>query len=340
MTKKVTLIKKFCRKVTLPTILEKKMFGLTKAPETKGHGCGSTNEEKITRSINLSFGVLIAVLNVVEIVIITKIKRKRKIYEILLLSLSVSDCLFGLSNAFASIIYIASICRLKDMVETAYTLYMFFVLTSIFHLLFITTDRLLVVLKPLKHRTYISRRRLYIFLAILWISAVTISGLLQILHDFTNTFQTSRTLNQTFVETRTTLRNYLVVRKMIRETLNSFKSDMQLVLSVTIIVADVAIVVSYFIIIFLTTFKRKKISTSLKKSNRLSTICVAIAATFVLFTLPYAATRFTIGAAKFWANFILVLNSGMNSIVYFFRVKIFRYYRNKTMINIKFNSHM
>ena len=169
---------------------------------------------------------------------------------------------------------------------------------------------------------------------------MTISGLLQILHDFTNTFQTSRTLNQTFVETRTTLRNYLVVRKMVKETLNSFKSDMQLVLSVKIIVADVAIVVSYFIIIFLTTFKRKKISTSLKKSNRLSTICVAIAATFVLFTLPYAATRFTIGAGKFWANFILVLNSGMNSIVYFFRVKILRYYRNKTMINIKFNSHM
>lgn len=275
------------------------MFGPTKVPQIRAHGCGSTNGEKITRSINLSFGVLIAVLNVVEIIIITKIKRKKEIYEILLLSLSVSDCLFGLSNAFASIIYIASICRLKEMVETAYTLYMFFVLTSIFHLLFITADRLLAVLKPLKHRSYISRRMLYIFLAVLWILAVTISGLLQILQDFTDTFQTSRTLNQSYVETHTSMRNYLVVRKVIRETLNSFKSDMQLVLSVTIIVADVTIVASYFIIIFLTTSRRKKISSSVKKSNRISTICVAIAGTFVLFTLPYAAARFTIGAATF-----------------------------------------
>ena len=324
----------------LPSTLEKKMFNLTKVPEIRFHGCSSTNGEKITRSINLSFGLLIALLNVVEIIIITKIKRKKKIYEILLLSLSVSDCLFGLSNAFASIIYIANICRLKEMVETAYTLYMFFVLTSIFHLLLITADRLLAVLKPLKYRTYISRRRLYVFLAILWILAVTISGLLQILQDFTNTFQTSRTLNQSFVETHTPLRNYLVVRKVVRETLNSFKSDMQLVLSITIIVADVTIVASYFVIIFLTTFRRKKISSSLKKSSRLSTICVVIAATFVLFTLPYAVARFTIGAANFWGNFILVLNSGMNSIVYFFRVKILRYYRSKTTINIKFNSHM
>ena len=275
------------------------MFGPTKVPQIRAHGCGSTNGEKITRSINLSFGVLIAVLNVVEIIIITKIKRKKEIYEILLLSLSVSDCLFGLSNAFASIIYIASICRLKEMVETAYTLYTFFVLTSIFHLLFITADRLLAVLKPLKHRSYISRRMLYIFLAVLWILAVTISGLLQILQDFTDTFQTSRTLNQSYVETHTPMRNYLVVRKVIRETLNSFKSDMQLVLSVTIIVADVTIVASYFIIIFLTTSRRKKISSSVKKSNRISTICVAIAGTFVLFTLPYAAARFTIGAATF-----------------------------------------
>ena len=316
------------------------MFGPTKVPQIRAHGCGSTNGEKITRSINLSFGVLIAVLNVVEIIIITKIKRKKEIYEILLLSLSVSDCLFGLSNAFASIIYIASICRLKEMVETAYTLYTFFVLRSIFHLLFITADRLLAVLKPLKHRSYISRRMLYTFLAVLWILAVTISGLLQILQDFTDTFQTSRTLNQSYVETHTPMRNYLVVRKVIRETLNSFKSDMQLVLSVTIIVADVTIVASYFIIIFLTTSRRKKISSSVKKSNRISTICVAIAGTFVLFTLPYAAARFTIGAATFWADFILVLNSGMNSIVYFFRVKILRYYRNKTMTNIKFNSRM
>ena len=65
--------------------------------------CGSRVGEKREKSIELSLGVLIAILNLVEIIMIAKIKRKRKLYEILLLSLSVSDFMFGISNVFVNI---------------------------------------------------------------------------------------------------------------------------------------------------------------------------------------------------------------------------------------------
>ena len=98
---------------------------------------------------------------------------------------------------------------------------------------------------------------------------------------------------------------------------------MQFTLSVLIIIADFIIFSTDVLIIYLATLKTKKISRSGKQSNRLLVICVAIAATFVLFTLPYAVTRFAIGEVPFWANLILmILSSGMNSIVYFFRTKI------------------
>ena len=59
--------------------------------------------------------------------------------------------------------------------------------------------------------------------------------------------------------------------------------------------------------------------------ERVSMVCVFIAATFVLFTFPYAMGRLIEGRIKFWATLILVCNSGLNSIIYFFRGKCEQY---------------
>lgn len=85
------------------TALVTKVLSPTKPPEPTVLGCRSSNEEIIKRSTDLSFGVLIAILNIVEIIMIAKIRRKKNICEILLLSLSVSGCMFGISNLFVSI---------------------------------------------------------------------------------------------------------------------------------------------------------------------------------------------------------------------------------------------
>ena len=240
--------------------------------------------------------------------------------------------MFALSDVFVSMPYIASICRFQEVIETAHTLYVFFVLTSIFHLLFITVDRLIAVLQPLKHKTSLSRR-FYIYLAILWILALTISVLLQIIDSFTNAFEKKVLIpmvpKQTFVTTQSPeARIYssppspTALSLPVETEKDIFKRDMQFTLSVLIVIADFIIFSTDVLIIYLATLKTKKISRSGKQSNRLLVICVAIAATFVLFTLPYAVTRFAIGEVPFWANLILILSSGMNSIVYFFRTKI------------------
>ena len=315
--------------------LLKTVFSRTNPPTHPVPRCSEIDNAKLKNSIHLTFGLLIAILNLVEIILIAKIKRKKKIYEVILLSLSASDCMFGLSNAFVSIPYIASICRFQEIVEAAYTLYVFFVLTSIFHLLFITVDRLIAVLKPLKHKTYLSRRRFYIYLAILWILAVLISVLLQIIDSSTNTFKKKALVpsvpKQTFDTTRIPeSRMYRPPPRLPGEPgSHIFKRDMQFALSVIIIIADVIIISSYSLIIYVTTFKTKKVSSSGNQSIRLPVICVAIAATFVLFTLPYAVARLAFGGVPFVPNFILVLNSGMNSIIYFFRIKISRFCQSK-----------
>ena len=338
-----------------PTTLIQTVFNRTSPPRPTVLGCGNIGDEKLKRSIDLTFGVLIAILNLAEIIMIAKIKRKKKIYEVVLLSLSVSDCMFGLSNVFVSIPHIASICRFQDLVETTYTLYVFFILTSIFHLLFITLDRLIAILKPFKHRTCLSRKRFYMYLAILWILAVMISALLKILDEFTNTFEKDAIrATMPMQTTRTTpirnLRIYRTRRSSPPRPLshsprlppgpksNTFKTDMQFTLSVIIIIADVIMISSYSLIIYITTFKTKKVSSAQKQSNKLPAICIAIAATFVMFTLPYAVARFVIGAATFWPNLMLVLSSGVNSIVYFFRIKISKLCQNKRKKERMFNS--
>ena len=177
------------------------MLYTTKLIETSITPCACVTESdaKLKRSAELSFGLLMTILNIVEILIIVKIKR-RNTHNILLLSLSVSDCMFGLSNSFVWALYIARVCRLGDLFETAYTSRVFFVLSSVLHLLFITVGRLIAVLKPVQHTVSLSRR-FYVYIAVLWIFAVLTTALLQILDEFTDTFTrnrlVSRTLNQT-----------------------------------------------------------------------------------------------------------------------------------------------
>ena len=315
--------------------------------------CGSKIGEKLEKSIELSLGVLIAILNLVEIIMIVKIKRKKKQYEILLLSLSVSDFMFGMSNIFVNIFFLEGACSNEHLLETAFTTYVFFVLTSIFHLSFITVDRLIAVLKPLQHKIVFSRKKVYIFLVLLWILAATISTSLQLLDEFTDTFEsdTSKATmqNQEYIMTpfpnleragnRTQPTALPRNLSMSMKRSKTYPEDIQFALSIIIVVADTFIVLSYLIIIHFTTLKKKTVSSNWSKTSKLPFICIAIAAIFVFCTLPYAIGRFAYGKAPFWANVILILNSGMNSIVYFFRTKISRYWENKMKTYISSTSN-
>ena len=61
------------------TTLVKTVFSQTKPPTTTLPGCGDVGDTTLKRSIDLTVGVLIATLNIIEIIIIAKIKREKNI---------------------------------------------------------------------------------------------------------------------------------------------------------------------------------------------------------------------------------------------------------------------
>lgn len=103
--------------------------------DSKSAFCGSTGREVIYQSVLITLGCIISILNLFKIFMIAKLKEK-EIYETTLLSLSVSDCMFGLSNVIVSSTVLSNLCRFYELSESSYVLYLVFVLASIFHLIF------------------------------------------------------------------------------------------------------------------------------------------------------------------------------------------------------------
>lgn len=291
--------------------------------------CGSTSLEKQNRSIDLSTGALVAILNIVEIIMIAKIQLKKKIYEIILMSLSVSDCMFGFSNVIVSLVYLTPLCKHSNLLGIAYVTYVFFLLTSIFHLIFIAVDRAMAVLIPFKYKTIFTTKRLRIAVFLLWIIALIISVSMNIAHELeteVSVFKHDYIVRQN---------NTLALPRRNRPKKRWIVRDFQLVISILIVIMDLLIILCYSVIIYQMNYKnRKAVATKNEEAQRLPMICMAIASVFVVFTLPYAITRFYLGRTPFLANWALNLNSGMNSIVYFFRKRIEKYIKDANGIKI------
>ena len=306
---------------------------------------GPTDIKKLYRGIELTTGFLIIMLNIIEIIMIIKIKRKKRIYEKILASLSISDCMFGLSNVIVSSIYLSKSGKYDNLLETAYVSYGFFVLTSIFHLIFIAVDRVMIVLKPFQYETIFTTKRLKIGIAVLWIIAFIIGVSTYTTYELTEMKPiVSDRFNRSVSLNRTTKSIARIARPRTRGK-ERFQNDMQLVLSIVIATMDVLMVLCYCTIIYQMSFKnRTELKAKSPEEERLPILCVIIAAVFVVFTLPYAVARFYLGKTPFWARFILLLNSGVNCIVYFFRRKFETYqmkknesYQSNSMDNIIYN---
>ena len=104
-----------------------------------------------------------------------------------MLSLSASDCMLGLSNAFVFDLHTVNACKYEVLVEIAFTLYIFSVLSSIFHIMPSALDRHLAVFRPIRHRVFSTRKKASLSSRFLWILPVSISVLLQIINELTET---------------------------------------------------------------------------------------------------------------------------------------------------------
>ena len=308
----------------------------------------SDDDEVLERSIDLSIGILMAVLNIAEIVIILKIKRSKKVYEVLLLSLSVSDCMLSLSNGFLYVLYGTNACKYEVLLETAFTLYIFSVISSLFHISLIALDRLLAVSRPLRHKVFSTRKKAYLSSGFLWILAILISALLQVINELTETFRVPNYIKQMQVQSlqETQEENSSAKRFFEKEfgangspvfkptSTSNYHSGVEYTLAVVILVADVLIFSIYSLMIYHIT-SYKKMTNTKTKQKKLPIVCLAIGATFVLFTLPFVVAKLVLGYIPPWANRTLILNSGMNSIVYFFGGKLNACVRKKNNKSIK-----
>ena len=338
--------------------------------------------QTVKRSVDLSIGLLVAVLNVIEIVLIVRIKRKkRKLFEIILLSLSVADLLFGLSNGAICVVFLGN-WRGETVFDITYTTFFFFVLTSIFHLVFIAIDRLWAIVRPIKHNIFMTRRKVYIALGAVWSLAIVVTlalyffnekgymfkdeyGLEQIVNTTENsnsstvslttmssitittlpppppplTTTTTTTITTTLLsrrkrptpssrptKTRSTktppLKKPRFREKLLRSKNDAYQRFMQTLLSCFIIGADILLVLIYTAIIYRVhaANKRAKLHQQTDgNNNKIGLVCIFVVASFVLFTVPYALRTLLNGESGFWVNILLVGNSGLNSIIYFFR---------------------
>ena len=242
---------------------------------------------KLKASIKLSTGILVAILNIVEIIFIAKIKRRKRIYEIILASLSVSDCLFSLSNVIFSSILLSKLCKSEeDLVEVTYVAYLFFVLASVFHLIFIAVDRVMIVLIPFQYEAIFTRKRQKIGVTLLWMLAFAISISTYIYYDVTTSEEKNpSTRNETNIQNNTSASIAPKTDKLfqeegklcLRRVLNlSFKSDIQLVLSISIVAADLLMVLCYSTITYQMSYKSRKYKTAKSKKDEglLLSVCL------------------------------------------------------------------
>ena len=125
-------------------------------------------------SIKLSSGILVVILNIAEIIFIVKPKHRKRIYEINLASLSVADCLFSLSFTIISSISLLKLSE-KKLLETTCIASVFCVLVSVFHLIFIAVDEIMIFLIPFQYETIFNTKREKIRITLLLILAFAIS---------------------------------------------------------------------------------------------------------------------------------------------------------------------
>ena len=262
-------------------------------------------------SINLSFGIAVVILNIIEIIFICKLKRKKKIHEILSLSLSISDLLFGLSSGIISILYLSN-SNIYEALEISYTIYFYFIVTSVLHLIWISVDRLWAVYAPLKHNLLVTTKRTKYITIITWICTIIFTSSIFAYDELTE--------NTTSNTTTQALRNH--------------QHHYAYASSIIILTTDVVFLFAYSSIVYLLHKRENAIkmsSASYTRQMKSIMLCVIVAVVFVLFTLPYCLMFLATGDIPFWASMLLVSNSGLNSIVYCFRGK-FEHYLDKRRI--------
>ena len=254
------------------------------------------------RSFELAINIIVCIVNIAEIVIISRIKRRKTIYEKLLLSLSVADCLFAFMNGLQQITRKVLSGDARILVnEVVGNIYLFFIFASFNHVLAISLDRLWAICYPMKHRVIVTRGRIHIAIGIIWVLTGVITSLILMY-----VFLGKKLHNQ---------------RKVIPQITRG--------IAIMVLVAD-CLILLINIVTMCAIRKRTKFTEDGQNHSKnkatertVQIVCITIVLMFILFTAPWAVIEITYGKPN-WTHILFVVNSGMNSAVYFFKGYISR----------------
>lgn len=112
-------------------------------------------------------GTITILLNLLEITLICKVKKKLKTYEQLLLSLAASDILVGVSSVVFGSLHSHVSATISRQIFTFMVSFTF--VASLLNLLLIGVDRLAAVRFPFKHRVWVQNRKVVKAIVGIWV---------------------------------------------------------------------------------------------------------------------------------------------------------------------------
>jgi len=254
--------------------------------------------------VKLIVTIIVSLMNYFEIVYIVR-KDKKTSYEVLLLSLSVSDALFTTTNLMPAFIDDPTDYNplMLNIMQYIYSMSFFL---SMFHLIGLAVDRLVAVRFPFQHRTYWRVRYTFLLAVFFWLFSIL-----------------------TFVFLR-----------VYKHTVGQLYHLKQLKICIVTVVGltDFSLFIVYTIIFLhlkkISKSKAKTFNCTQHKQNKGPLIlCVLTAVLFIVLTVQLVIEALTSLDQFFWvsssASFLLILNAGLNSFVYFFCGKLIVYIRRR-----------
>ena len=263
-------------------------------------------EDLIKDVILIAVALAAVFLNIIEIVLILRI-RKRKAFDKLLLSLAVSDAAVGMILSGMKIFHIAkpqqSTLQSTSDRQKAFGLSVLF---SVANLLAISVDRLLAVKYPIKHRMTLTSRRANIAIIVLWVVTSIFASLCGLI-----IFNWTRHLEYLINTVEVFFLGYGILLIAI------YSHIFYLVCKRKAPTASTNCETSTGRIRILALFTRR----SLKSESTILFTGATVTATFIICTYP-SAFEYLIKQAKvfsFGSLLMLLLNSVLNPIIYFFK---------------------
>ena len=229
---------------------------------------------------------LIIFINFVEIVILIRNRKRLTNYECLLLSLSVSDLLVGLTKGSANLL--VSMGNLQVASEQERLIVCFSVACSLTHTIAITLDRLFAVAYPMKHRVLSTRKNTIVLLIIAWSFSLLVFPIkfISMNHVKVSLSVLIIVISLLILMTYSFIINKAVIkRRRFLLTTNSQSSEQ---------------------------------SIKMKREFNLVCMCFLISITFITMSVPFSISAIIDGEPSLNARFLLIANSIANPMMYFF----------------------